>query len=667
MKRALLAASLAVFSCTGWLETPSTPPGGLTPPNGAMPGLPGLPGSPGTPGTPSEPVDCSTKPLPPRRLRRLTRVEFDAAASAALEAPIVFSKDLAPDVVHHGFDTSDTLAVSPLFAEQLQTLGEALGAQVTANPARFGCNEATDACRDQFLARFGAKAFRRALSMQERSEYQALYELARADGHATAAGLVAAAMVQSPFFVYRSELGALTQGRWSLTPDELASALSFLITGAPPDVALLDAAAKGELAASAGRVAQAERLLVTAGANRQQGVFVERWLGLDTIGFVPKAGAQAQGFTPEVRASMLEEAKQLHGAVLQSGGGYQTLLSPGFGHLDATLANFLGLPAPTGQGFQKVDWSTGDRGGLLTLSAVMTVYGKAAESAPVQRGAAVRERVLCDPLPPPPPNVNAQPPAVTPGTTARDRFTQHTAIASCAGCHSRIDPIGFGLEQYDGVGRFRTTENGLPIDASGVLKNLDGKDVAFVGAKGLASALAGSAQAKRCYAKQWVRFGLGSDGTSDGFSCLSAEVETAFAAGTAPLTQVLKDLVRADAFQLRSGPGTAVAPPTEPPPVTPAADAGTPSTPTPMTPAGLMVTRKPQSSWETGFCEDVTVMNTSTAPIDWSVTLQVAGTLTQSWNSSYTSAAQGVTFIGASWNKTVAPGGSAAFGFCAKK
>ena len=635
MKRALLIAACALTACNGEVMAPGTPTGvDPTNPDGNKPVV----------------VDCSTQAFPPRRVRRLTRAELDAAASAAIQSPSGLSAELPADVVVSGFDTiADALSVGPLFAAQLMSMSETMSAQISAHPEKFSaCRDLTATCRDTFIRDFGLRAFRRAPTTAEAAEYAQLFSLAQADGFATAAAFVAQAMLQSPFFVYRTELGRPTDdGRWALTDDELASELAFLATGSPPDDALKMKAASGELQTPSVREAELTRLLATADGQRQRGDFGEKWLGLTAISFVQKSGTEAASFDATVRATMLAEARALNAGATS----YRALLSPTSSAAPAALATYYG---------------DGSTRGLLTLGAMMAVYGKAAGSAPVQRGKAIRERLLCEELPPPPPNVDAQPPAPIPGTSARQRYAMHESAPSCQGCHQRIDLIGLGLEHYDGFGHWRDTEAGVTIDASGDVRGLDkATNAPFEGADGLSTLLTGSSQARACYATQWVRFGLGSSADSDGFACMSQQAAARLDSADAPLSSVLLALVASDGFRFRAAPAVAPVIPDEPPFVVGSADAGTVVMP-PVT-TGVTVMRKPNSDWATGFCEDVTVTNATAAAIDWRVVLTVTGTVTQSWNSAYEVTAQGVAFVGAAWNRSLTPGASASFGYCANK
>lgn len=607
----------------------------------------------------TSPVDCSAAPLPAQRLRRLSRRELVASTNTLAAATVVSAESYAPDLVVEGFETSSkSLVVNALLADQLQAVAETVGAAVAMAPGRFGgCTTATDTCRDAFLRAFGAAAFRQPLDDTQLGEYRALYELARADGHGTAAGLVAEAMLTSPFFVYRAELGRPAGAdTWALTDHELASQLSYFLTGGPPDATLTAAASAGELHEPAQLEAQARRLL-----ERPDGLggFVDAWLELDRLDTLPKEPAD---FTPALRAAMREEAHRFFADVLTRGGSYEALLTAREGLVNAPLAAFYGLPGPQGAGFERVAWPQGRRAGLLTLGAFLATHGKPSGSSPVHRGAVIRARLLCQTTPPPPPNVDATPPPEQPGRTTRERFSAHSSNPGCAGCHSLIDPLGFALEHFDGVGRERALDNGLPIDATGALLATTPADVTFDGARELSAAIAASTEGRACFVTQVLRFGLGTSGVTDPFTCVGATAARAMTPST-PLRDVVLSLVTAEGFRRRAGPTAGVAP-MLPAPV----DAGT--TPMPVQPQpmqGLEVTRAAQSTWPTGFCDDVRVTNRGSSAVDWAVELTVDGTITNAWNAAASGASGAVRFTGVAWNARLEPMASASFGFCATK
>ncbi|MBM4783913.1 MAG: DUF1588 domain-containing protein [Archangiaceae bacterium] len=633
MKRLLL--TLALAACEAKIDAPAPP----------------------MPVDDMKPVDCAVAPLPGRRLRRLSRPELVRSTNELAAASVVSVQALASDLVVDGFETSaEKLSVGVLLADQLQTMAESVGAAIGQAPTRFGgCNMPTDACRDAFIRALGSAAFRRPVDDTQLAEYRSIYELARSDGHGPAAALVAEAMLSSPFFLYRPELGSPAgEGQWALSDDELASQLSYFLTGGPPDAQLRAAADAKMLHEPAQLEAHATRLLQ---GHDGLGGFVDAWLELDRLDTLPK---EPPVFTPAIRAAMREEARRYFAQVLESGGSWQTLLTARYGIVDRQLAAFYGQPAPTGVTFEKVDWPEGRRTGLLTLGALLATHGKPSGSSPVHRGAVIRARMLCQPPPPPPPNVNATPPPEQAGRTTRDRFVAHSANPSCAGCHSMLDPLGFALEHFDGIGQERALDNGLAIDATGKLLATTPADATFDGARSLSEAIANSEEGRSCFVTQVLRFGMGMSGARDPFTCVGSSVANSMTP-TTPLRDVVLALVKADGFRLRAGATNGVQPMLPPPVLT------MPMPPTPQPMNGLQVTRTTQSSWPTGYCDDVTVKNVGTVATDWAVELAVEGTINNAWNTQFTASGSNVRFAGVAWNSRLEPMASAAFGFCAMK
>jgi hypothetical protein len=623
-----------------------------------------------TPAPPSEadadmtatPVDCSTAPLPGRRVRRLTRRELANAENEVVQASILSADSLSPDEVVDGFETaSDTLTVEVLLADQLQVAAERAGAALSMNPRRFGgCDAPTDACRDAMVRALGKTVFRRSLTDVEVADYRTIYELVRAEGHAAGVALVAEAMLSSPFFIYRTELGvAGPDGAFHLTDEELAQQLAFFLTGHAPDERLRHAVAAGELATPAQVRAQAERLL---GTGTGLSDFVDAWLELDRLDSIPKDDPT---FSTTIRQAMRSEARLFVGEVVRSNGTLRDLYAGRFSVVNRALAEFYQLPAPSGSGFERVAWPQGRRGGLLTLGAFLATHGKPSESSPIHRGTVVRKRLLCQPLPPPPPNVNAAPPPPSMASTTRERFVAHSQDAQCAGCHQLIDPPGFALEHFDGVGRERTTENGKPIDATGTLTGL-ATPVTLSDARSLAEAIADSPEGRQCFATQVVRFGLGSSGVQDPWRCV-ANTAGAVLDGPQPLREVYLTLVTSSAFRRRAGEGAGMPPSMTPPPTMQPPAMMPPPTMMPPNAGPISVARTRQSEWPTGFCDEVKVQNTSTSPVAWSVELDVMGSIQNAWNAAASAAGARTRFVGVTWNATLAPGAEAAFGFCAAK
>jgi hypothetical protein len=212
-------------------------------------------------------------------------------------------------------------------------------------------------------------------------------------------------------------------------------------------------------------------------------------------------------FKPTLGPQLGEETRTFVKRTLFGGpGDLGTLFTAPYTYASAEVAALYGAGPPGADG--KVMLNPAQRAGLLTQAAVLATFAKADVSDPVHRGKFIWESLFCGKVPAPPANVNITPPMVTPGTTARQRFTEHRSAAGCASCHVVMDPIGLALENYDALGRWRDQENGFDIDASGELKGTD-VDGPFVGAVELARKLAESEKVAGCAVRQLFRFGYG--------------------------------------------------------------------------------------------------------------------------------------------------------------
>src|SRR5262249_43988715 len=211
-------------------------------------------------------------------------------------------------------------------------------------------------------------------------------------------------------------------------------------------------------------------------------------------------------------------------------------------------------PGPSGDTLQRVELNPARRLGILTQAGVLALTSKSNQTSPVQRGKFVREQLLCDQLPPPPPGVAAAPPPLDPTLTTRQRFAVHSQNPACAGCHQLMDPVGFGLENFDGVGKWRTAENGIAIDASGMVINSDVG--AFSGPTELAQKLATSDKVRGCAVTQWFRFGYGRGETADD-RCSIRALNSQFAASGYNIRELLVALTQTDAFLYRKNEGSA--------------------------------------------------------------------------------------------------------------
>jgi hypothetical protein len=317
-----------------------------------------------------------------------------------------------------------------------------------------------------------------------------------------------AAMLQSPRFLYllelpEAELPAGEVGR--VSPFTLASRLAFFLWGSTPDEALLDAAASGELGTPAGVRRQVDRLLA---APRARGSLRTFFTSLWSLGPLRGRSFDRTAF-PKIPATLGESALEetmrfLEHHLIAAGRDFaETFVSP-VTFVNRDLAPLYKVAVPPGDAFVEVTLPAGSqRHGLLTQVSMLAASSSPTETNPMLRGRAVREDLLCQKVPDPPPDLMATLPAAPGGRpmTKRQRLDIHRTDPGCASCHRLIDPIGVALEHYDAVGAHRTTENGLPIDASG---ELDG--VAFADARGLVAAVKAHKDLGPCLVRKLFRY-----------------------------------------------------------------------------------------------------------------------------------------------------------------
>lgn len=618
---------------------------------------------------------CGDPEPGPRLLRRLSHVEYGNTVRDLLGLAAQPELGFAADAEVHGYlNGARALDIPPLLLEQYRDAAESLSEAAVAQ--RFDdlmpCDEPTTACAARFIEEFGLRAWRRPLTEDERSAWLGLFvEAATDEGFRGGVRWVLAGLLQSPHFLYRSELGRADGGGFVLTDWELATELSYLVLQTTPDDLLLEAAATGALSTPEGLAEELARLSADPRAARTMAGFVGSWLLLDRLPVVARDAALYPTFTSGIRSDLAGEAERLVEDVLLAGGGLDDLLLTEATFLTPELADFYGVDlgdgAPDADGFVRTSTVGTGRGGLLTTGALLAVHALPTGSSPIHRGVLVRERLLCQELPPPPANVDASPPPVDPSLSTRERYAAHSAVEGCASCHDRIDPIGFAFEHFDGVGRWRDTEGPHAIDATGEIVQSPSSDGTFDGALELAAHLAASPDVESCWSAQWLRFGTG---LGEELRCSSGAVADAVAASGGSLDAVWEGIVGLPHARRRVGDGELDAPPVGPVGLPPVDDdtlwdddggGGTSGTP------GL-TTEIALNDWGTGYCADVTVLNGGDEALAWEVVLPFEGTIDNVWNAAMTLLGGGqYAFVGLEWNAEVPGGGSVAFGLCAAR
>lgn len=466
---------------------------------------------------------CSTPG--PQVLRRLNTPQFRNTLVSVFGDAVPDSNPLN-DPLTLGYNVdSDDLLVQGLDAQAIGSLSEDLSAAVVANAGLMSqltnnCNNLNDNnCRQQFVRNLGERLSREPLDQQRVDRFSALFTATGPGGEQLVttfnegAELVIQAMVQSPYMIYRREIGTQQGNEFVLTPFEVASELSYMLTNNPPDAELMAAARNNQLSTPEQILAQADRLLATADAEDMLAGFVTAWLDIDRLEGKVKAGVD---ISDSLREAMLEESRQLFIDVFQNGGTIGELFSANYTFMNQELADFYGLQGmATSPDYTEVDISGGVRvPGVLGHGAYLAAHALADNSSPVQRAFVVRERLLCNDLPEVPTNLDTNLKAPEPGATSRERYAAHSSNQICYNCHQLMDPIGFTFESYDGYGRFRDTESGKPVDTSGALPLMDengptGVSVPMADVSELASYLSVSEQSRACLVNNLAYYAYG--------------------------------------------------------------------------------------------------------------------------------------------------------------
>jgi hypothetical protein len=459
------------------------------------------------------------------RIRRLTQDEYVRTVSALLGidargATAEFPAELS---TLDGYFALGALGVGERLQAELRVSAEGLAARAVADPTAYagvvGCEATAPGCRDQFLRTFGRSAYRRVLTDTELQRFQTLFDSGASSGSGDpfreGVQVVIEAMLQSPNFWYRIDRGSgvLDAAGERVSGYDAATRLSYLIWGRGPDRRLLDAAESGALSSAEGILAEARRLVLDPAARDRVTDFHARWLALDALPGATKDVSIFPEYSPELISSMRGEVDRfVEDATLNGNGALITLLTAPYGFADARLAAVYDLPGSFGDELVRVDFGTDSpRSGLLTQAGFLAGHSSSNDrTSPILRGVFVLRRLLCQPIPDPPPNAQATepPPAEEPLVTTRDYYTWKTSMAACQGCHSMINPVGFAFEDFDGIGRHREAEAGEPIDTSGELR-ISGRELPLEGGKDVARALATSPEAQACYARNWLRYAWG--------------------------------------------------------------------------------------------------------------------------------------------------------------
>jgi hypothetical protein len=504
-------------------------------------------------------------------IRRLNRAEYCNTVRDLLGTSQRPCDQFPQDSSLFGFDTvASVQSLSPLQVDLYEQAATSLIDEVVALPATdarrssiFVCDPAAAAdpkpCALQILTGFAARAFRRPVPAAELANHVALLDIVRAQGGTVADGVVLGlrAILLSPHFLFRVEIdpNPVSTDLHPVSDYELASRLSYALWSSMPDAALFAAAAAGTLHDPAQIGNQVTRMLQDPKAHALTTDLVGQWLALRQLPAHEVNALAYPTFDEALRTAMEGESNLFFDEFFRTKVPAINVLTANFTYINARLAAHYGMPAPTGSAFVRVSLAGSTRSGMLMQGSILTVTSHPTRTSPVARGVWILGNLLCSQPPPPPANVPVlvEPAPGTPAPmTMRETLAAHRQLPQCASCHNTIDPIGLGFENFDGIGLYRTTDAGKPIDAAGVLP--DG--TAFSGPGELATILSKPERGfEACMARQLLTYTVGRGFDDAGGKAWSAQIVALAHKSDGSFGAMLNGILQSDLFTKRRGEG----------------------------------------------------------------------------------------------------------------
>lgn len=455
---------------------------------------------------------CGTVPAGKALIRKLSRKEIDNSIKDLLGLSASYTDSLPFDATdRNGFsNNAENMQLDVDYLQAMMVLTEkAIGdALLKTNSPFLQCPQGQNAaCAKDILLGFAKKAFRRPIKVEEETSILSSFSTAQTQGFSFKDSMTFAMqrILISPNFLYRSSFSgeATDEGR-KLSPHELATRLAYYLWQSTPDQELLTAADQNKLGTENEIRTQVQRLLKDAKADRFIRNFTNEWVGLQQL-----QAATREGLTEQLKIDMREETERMILAIVREDRSFLDVITADFTYVNQNLASLYGIPGITGTQFQKVDFKALQipRRGLLTQASLLTLTSSPTSTKPVSRGNQILNSITCNPPPPFPDGLTVTPLADSPNTdlTVKERMAAHRAGTSCFGCHQEMDPIGLGLENYDQVGRFRTTyPSGRSVDASGTFRNYN-----FQSGMDLIDIIAQEEDFKTCVMKKMMTYAIG--------------------------------------------------------------------------------------------------------------------------------------------------------------
>ena len=497
-------------------------------------------------------------------IHRLNNKEYNNTVRDLLKTQ---SKPADKFLAEEGLNFDNTASALGMTGPQYEAYFNAardLLAEPTAAANFLSCtpSKAADACARQILGAYGMKVYRRPLETAEIDRAMKVYdaEFARTMNGTEAISLALRAMLSAANFLYRIEYD---QNPASLTPHslsayELASRLSYFQWSTMPDDALFGVAASGAIFEEATLEAQVDRMLADGKSADFVESFAGQWLDARELGGHSIVPLVFPTYSNELADSMVVETYLWFQEFLTKDRLLGDWFKADFNFVNDTLAQHYGMPLPgTGSQFARVEVTTDQRRGFLGLGSFLTHTSFPSRTSPTLRGVWVLSELLCDPPPPPPANVPELAESAAPdemgqaegAENVKERLERHRTDPACAGCHRILDPMGLGLERYDGIGRYREQYgNGDPIDPAGVLP--DG--TAFAGPDQLGDILSGDPRFSACVASKLYTYALGREVEALDTATLD-KLKTDWATRGLNLRNLMKEVVTSNAFRFRRG------------------------------------------------------------------------------------------------------------------
>ncbi len=549
--------------------------GGVVPADGQPPagGDPATsPTAPADGSSPAQPIGPApvTEPVPfeppAGMLRRLTRLQFRNAIRDVFGTEVDIQA-LDGDIQTDDFATigASTVLTSARGVEQYQAAIEAAVDEVFADPTRrnefLGC-ALTDAgdpsCVRSFIENMGRTAWRRPLDSVEVDRIVAIVDDATPDlGAIEGVRWATVALFNSPNFIYRPELGTVApDGSLRLMGYELASRLAFLLWNSLPDETLLDEAQSGALDTPEGLRSAATRMLDAPSGRASVGAFAEEYMRLDRIAVQAKDAELYPEYSPALQEAAVKDMRGVwESVVFDDRASALSLFTTTKVIVNSELAELYGLDATglTPETFEERELPAGGvRLGILGKVGFLSQFANQKFGSPTLRGKFMRQSLMCTKVPPPPEDAVPQLPEASPDTpmTRRQQLDLHREDPACAACHALMDPLGLPFESFDAIGRYRTMEQGLPIDPSG---EFDGTAVAD--STELGAVLESSELVSDCLVRKFYSYAVGHEQRSVDASVI-ADLKQSFSTSGYQLRDLILDIVMHDAF-------TAVAPQAE--------------------------------------------------------------------------------------------------------